>query len=88
MVSILWSIDRFFEFEPAVLAAMDGGLECLKVLLGHGVSIETKSTSGHTLLSAAISCGDNERRLRTMKFLLERSADIARRSSLGQTIGN
>ena len=73
---------------PLIIAAHNGHLNSVKILVGYGADIETrgtlerdKVTEGCTPLWAAASAG----RLDVVKLLIERNADVDSRTSTGST---
>ncbi|KAF7960332.1 hypothetical protein EAE96_000018 [Botrytis aclada] len=62
---------------PLVMAASNGNLELIKLLLGRGASINSwDDSNGNALTAAAGSCKRSGRLLNSIKLLLERGADV------------
>mmetsp|Transcript_66104 Transcript_66104/g.138073 ORF Transcript_66104/g.138073 Transcript_66104/m.138073 type:complete len:424 (-) Transcript_66104:66-1337(-) len=66
---------------PMHVAAIWGHLECLKVLLDTGASVDHATDAGDTLLHIAASYGQQE----VVDFLLKNGADMHARNNFGRT---
>lgn len=81
-----YSVSKEHGLAPVHLAAQNGQLECLKVIIEkYKVDVNFQSASGWTPLHLAINKSTNKRGLRCVKYLLEKGADPSMPTQAGIT---